>query len=173
MSAQTITVAIISDTHAVLPSRIKQIIEDSDIAIHAGDICDARILDSMKPKTGKVIAVVGNNDIPHLWPENQKETVENLPQVAELDLPGGKVVVEHGHRHSMTKPEHADLRNAHPQARMIVYGHTHKKIIDDFELPWVINPGAAGDKWNRGGNSCMVLSASEDHWSIQSYRFID
>ncbi|MBL7004027.1 MAG: metallophosphoesterase family protein [Gammaproteobacteria bacterium] len=171
--SNSIRVAIISDTHSVLHSEIKAIVEQCDIAIHAGDICNADVLTAMQPKSGKVIAVAGNNDIPHLWPEAQFDIVNNLPDIAELDLPGGKLKIEHGHRHCMQKPDHADLRAAHPEARAIIYGHTHKKIIDDYEYPWVINPGAAGHQRNRGGSSCLVLIASTDNWSIENYRFTD
>jgi len=56
------TVAVVSDTHAFLDPRIIDLIRECDIAIHAGDICGADILDKMQPKTGEVIAVTGNND---------------------------------------------------------------------------------------------------------------
>jgi predicted phosphodiesterase len=91
--------------------------------------------------------------------------------VARLDLPGGIVKVEHGHEHDWRRPEHDDLRTAHPEARMVVYGHTHRKVIDDFHRPWVVNPGAAGDTRNHGGPSCLILHASRNSWHIDSYRF--
>ncbi len=169
----SITVAIISDTHAEIHPKIAKIITQCDIAIHAGDICDGDILDSMKPKTGQVIAVAGNNDYALAWPEDQADIVDALPQIAELKLPGGIIKIEHGHLHDMHSPDHEDLRKAHPEARAVIYGHTHKKVIDDYKLPWVMNPGAAGNQRNRGGSSCMVLTASEDDWSIQSFRFLD
>jgi len=52
-----------------------------------------------------------------------------------------------------------------------VYGHTHRKVIDDFRRPWVVNPGAAGATRTRGGASCLVLTASEALWKLDSYRF--
>jgi len=167
----SVTVAIISDTHAVLHPEIEALVRECDIAIHAGDICDGRILDALQPKSGQVIAVVGNNDHPRLWPEEQAEQVNALPHIAELQLPGGLVKIEHGHVHDMQKPDHEDLREAHPEARLVVYGHTHKKVIDDYKLPWVVNPGAAGATRTRGGASCLVLTATETLWKIVSYRF--
>ncbi|MBC8210283.1 MAG: metallophosphoesterase family protein [Gammaproteobacteria bacterium] len=168
-----VTVAIISDTHASLHEEIKAIIRQCDIAIHAGDICDADILDAMQPKTGQVIAVTGNNDHERGWPAHQAQRVKQLPAVAALDLPGGVVKIEHGHVHDMNRPDHQDLRDAHPEARLVVYGHTHRKVIDDYAQPWVVNPGAAGATRTRGGPSCLVLTASETLWKIDSYRFAD
>jgi hypothetical protein len=169
----TVTVAIISDTHADLHSEIKTIISRCDIAIHAGDICNADILDAMQPLSGRVLAVSGNNDHERGWPDHQVDRVRHLPEVETLELPGGIVKIEHGHVHDMASPDHEDLRNAHPEARLVVYGHTHRKVIDDFKPPWVVNPGAAGATRTRGGASCLVLTASETLWKIDSYRFSD
>lgn len=166
-----VTVAIISDTHADLHAEIYAIIRQCDVAIHAGDIGNGDILHAMQPKSGRVIAVTGNNDYPRSWPVNQTEQLNNLPPTASLELPGGLIKIEHGHLHDMSKPDHDDLRKAHPEARLIVYGHTHQKIIDDFVTPWVVNPGAAGVTRTRGGASCLVLTASESLWKIDSYRF--
>ena len=168
---KTVRVAIISDTHAWLHPQIEQLIRECDIAIHAGDICNADILTAMQPRSGKIIAVRGNNDHPAVWPHGQADVVEKLPQAARLDVPGGIIKIEHGHLHDMHCPEHEDLRDAHPEARMVVYGHTHRKVIDDFRHPWVVNPGAAGNTRNRGGASCLVLSASDALWKLDSYRY--
>lgn len=168
-----VTVAIISDTHAYLHPEIKSLVKQCDIAIHAGDICGAGILDELQPKSGRVIAVAGNNDHAAAWPVQHHEQVNALPQTASLTLPGGLVEIEHGHIHDMSSPDHEDLRQAHPDARMVVYGHTHRKVIDDFKMPWVVNPGAAGATRTRGGASCLVLVASESLWKIESYRFQD
>ncbi len=170
---ETVRVAILSDTHGVLHPQIEALVRDCDLAIHAGDIFDGRILDRLQPKTGRVVAVAGNNDHEGVWPEDQHDRVRALPEIAELELPGGIIRVEHGHRHSWKSPSHDDLRAAHPDARVIVYGHTHKKVIDDYRQPWVINPGAAGATRTRGGPSCMILHAAADLWRIDSYRFSD
>lgn len=171
--SQQISVAIVSDTHAYLHPEVAKLVRQCDIAIHAGDICDAAILDALQPKSGQVIAVAGNNDYAAAWPAHQLERVKALPQVASLNLPGGMIAIEHGHIHDMSSPDHEDLRLAHPDARMVVYGHTHRKVIDDFKLPWVVNPGAAGATRTRGGASCLVLIANEALWKIESYRFDD
>ena len=168
-----VTVAIVSDTHAYMHPKIVAVVRQCDIALHAGDIGNAEILDAMQPKSGQVIAVAGNNDHGRGWPEHQHERVKQLPRIASLELPGGILKIEHGHLHDMYQPDHTDLREAHPEARMVVYGHTHKKVIDDFAIPWVVNPGAAGNERNRGGPSCLVLTASESLWKLDSFRFAE
>lgn len=159
-----VSVAIVSDTHAVLDKRIAALIKDCDYAIHAGDICGEHVLADMQPKSGKVIAVLGNNDL-HIHGDS-------LPAKAEMDLPGGRLTVEHGHEHGMHKPDHDSLRESHADSKVVVYGHTHKMVQDKSSLPWVINPGAAGRTRTRGGPSCLILNASADQeWEIQEYRF--
>ena len=48
-------------------------------------------------------------------------------------------------------PDHTDLRWDHADARLIVYGHTHIRVVDQKEVPWVVNPGASGKVRNHGG----------------------
>ena len=168
---RTATVAIVSDTHGFLDPRIAKIINNCHYAVHAGDVMAASVLHAMRPRSGRVVAVAGNNDIPKKWPEFESEIVQQLPHMAELELPGGILVVEHGHRHGHHAPRHALLRHTHPHARAIAYGHSHQLVCDQDEQPWVINPGAAGRVRTHGGPSCLVLTATRTHWALEQHRF--
>lgn len=169
----TETVAIISDTHGHIDANIVKIIKRCDHVIHAGDICGAHILSQLAELNQSVTAVAGNNDAPGLWPDEETEIVSKVPRTARLELPGGILAVEHGHLHGMHQPEHESLRKAHPDARLVIYGHTHTMLIDDNATPWVANPGAAGETRTRGGPSCLILTAAEDHWQLDMHRFED
>ena len=165
-----VTVAIVSDTHGYLDERIGRLVTDCDYAVHAGDIGDASVIDAMQPRKG-IICVAGNNDLPERWDARQGTIVSNLPKLAELTLPGGLLVVEHGDRFEHRRCYHAALRNAHPRARAIVYGHTHLLACDTEEQPWVLNPGASGRVRTHGGASCLLLTAAESGWTVESRRF--
>ena len=79
-----------------------------------------------------------------------------------------------GIKHGGHQPCHESLRKAHPDAKIIVYGHSHKQVIDKDEVPWVINPGAAGKTRTHGGPSCLVIECSNTkEWQIEAYRFSD
>jgi len=165
-------IAVLSDTHDDLDERIIDLIKQCDLAIHAGDIGNREVLDAMQPKLGHVFAVAGNNDKPYLWAVKDWNIVKNLPQQIELLLTAGKIAIEHGHEHDMLKPDHADLRAAHPEARVIIYGHTHKQIIDEDAIDQVVvNPGAAGYTRNKGGPSCMILTADNNSWHFEVFKF--
>jgi uncharacterized protein len=66
---------------------------------------------------------------------------------------------------------HARLRAAYPSARAIVYGHSHRLVVDDALTPWVLNPGAAGRARTYGGPSCLVLEANVRSWHVEIHRF--
>jgi len=167
-------VAIISDTHEQLSDQVKVLADTCDLVIHAGDIGSSAVLESLQPKTGHVIAVAGNNDKPYLWDFKDWDLVKNLPVIQQLQLPGGRVAIEHGHKHDMYLPEHNDLRNAHPDVRLVIYGHTHIQLIDQQNPGLhVLNPGAAGFTRNKGGPSCIILSIDGDNWQYQMFKFAD
>lgn len=169
--AGELTVAILSDTHAWLHPGVADTVARSDLAVHAGDICTAAVLEALRPRLARVIAVAGNNDRPPLWPAAEAPIAATLPQAARIRLPGGVLAVEHGESHGFHHPDHESLRRAHPEARLIVYGHTHRRVIDAASRPWVANPGAAGRTRTHGGPSCLVLTASEHGWRLQSRVF--
>jgi len=163
-------VAILSDTHGQLDPRIAELVARCDLAVHGGDIGNAAVLGHLKPRSGRVRAVLGNNDTPHKWPAADLWLLEELPLRLVEDLPGGRLVVLHGHE-TPAKNRHARLRRDFPDARAIVYGHSHRLIADQEAEPWVLNPGAAGRERTFGGPSCMVLRAGPRRWSIRAYRF--
>lgn len=165
-------VVIISDTHGYVHPQIRQLINQSDLVIHAGDIGDAGVLDSLYPDSGQIIAVRGNNDLPYLWPASQANRLTDIPVVNRVTVPGGIISVEHGDRFGYS-PDHQALRSDHQESRMIVYGHTHRLVVDDDMEPWVVNPGAAGNSRNHGGASCLCLHASESSWTIEPFKFAD
>ena len=88
-----------------------------------------------------------------------------------MELPGGTLCVSHGDRQMCRDNWHLNLRNTYPQARAIIYGHSHHLSCDQDEEPWVINPGAAGQTRTHGGPSCMTLVASHEEWTLEIHRY--
>lgn len=169
----TLTLGILSDTHGYLHPKIANMITHCDIALHAGDVMGAESLLQLQPKMGKSFAVKGNNDAHSTWAQEHHEMLDDIPDLLELTLPGGILVMEHSHRlwHTDTEVIHRRLRDEHADARLIVYGHTHVRTIDNSHQPPVINPGAAGKVRVHGGASCVKLSVNEQAWSLQEYVF--
>jgi len=163
-------VAILADTHGSLDARVEALVAVCDLAVHGGDIGNADVLERLRPRQGRVIAVTGNNDVPRKWPSEQRDFLDNLREQEDLDLPGGTLVLIHGHQIA-ARSRHERLRRRFPRARAIVYGHSHRLIADRDHEPWVLNPGAAGRARTFGGPSCMVLDAAAHCWELRIERF--
>ena len=164
-------IGIVSDTHGHLDPRIAALIEECDIAVHAGDIMGDAVLQQLRPRSGQVVAVRGNNDIEQVWHHDEQEALATIEQEAIIELPGGNIAVVHGHQYGGDHPCHDQLRERFSEARVIIYGHSHKMVCDLETDPWVINPGAAGRIRTRGGPSCLFLETSNDEWQLSEKRF--
>ncbi len=162
---------MVSDTHGFLDSRITDLLSECTIAIHAGDIGGAQVLESLNSNCEVVFAVAGNNDAQHIWKETEWEVLQSLPEVHHIVLRCGVVTVEHGHRVRDTRRYHDELRQRHHQSTLIVYGHTHVRVIDQCELPWVVNPGASGKERTHGGPSCLIIEMLDNNMKVFEHCF--
>lgn len=127
---------MISDTHGLLRPEVFDVFKEVDHILHAGDVGPERILQDLEA-LAPVTAVYGNTDGLDLRPR--------LPRVAELELDGMAIVVTHGDQLGVPTP--TLLHEAFPAADIIVYGHTHRpllELVDDAVT--VMNPGGAGPR---------------------------
>ena len=157
---EAMRIGILSDTHGWLDPRVRAVLRGADCIVHAGDVVGAEVLDALCALAPKVVAVRGNNDA----------RMPSLPEEARLPLPGGALVVTHGDRFGGA-PAHAALRAAWPDARAVVYGHTHRLVCDRERTPWVLNPGAAGRTRIGAGPSCLTLHADGAGWDVAAHEF--
>ncbi len=165
--------AIVSDTHGYIDPGIVHLVAGCDAAIHAGDIGSASVLEALRPKAELIFAVAGNNDIAPRWDRSEKAVVNTLSDQHTIVLPGGTISVEHGHAvydDNMNR-FHQALRKRHRASRAVVYGHTHVRLFDRSEKPWLLNPGAAGLVRNYGGPSCLVLEVRDKDWTVTEHVF--
>ncbi len=168
-----LTIGIVSDTHGELNHEIANTISRCDIALHAGDIMHVKPLNELKSKLGKVFAVKGNNDVTGIWPKAHAAILSSIPDQVTIDLPSGKLVMEHAHRvwHHDTSVMHHSLRTDHADAKLVVYGHTHIRSVDQMSTLWILNPGAAGRTRVYDGPSCITLRINQDEWTIEEHLF--
>ena len=125
---------VISDTHGLLRAEVLEVLEGVDHILHAGDVGPPDILVHLEA-LAPVTAVYGNTD--------DLELRSKLPQVAEIELDGFRIVVTHGDQ--LGSPTPATLHEVFPRAEIIVYGHTHKPLLELVDKTvTVMNPGGAG-----------------------------
>lgn len=125
---------VISDTHGKLRPEVFHVFDRVDHILHAGDVGSHDLLIELEA-IAPVAAVYGNVD--------GSELRGKLPQVAQLELEGFIVVVTHGDQFGSPTPR--AVVDAFPGAEIIVYGHTHRPLLELVDKTiTVMNPGAAG-----------------------------
>jgi putative phosphoesterase len=169
--ASSTRIAIVSDTHGEVDDRVVEEALRCDLVVHAGDVGTREVLDALDPGAGRLIAVRGNNDVREKWRQSDWELLESLPWEARLPLPGGEIVVVHGHRYGNPGRSHARMRRDYPEARLVVYGHSHRRCEDLCTSPWILNPGAAGRVRTFGGPTVCLLEASAAQWRLDTRQF--
>ena len=126
-------VGLLSDTHGKLRPEVFEQFADVQHILHAGDIGPAELLTELEA-IAPVHAVSGTTD--YFTPGDR------IPEVQELELEGVRIAVMHGHQ--VGSPNAANLRRTFPDAHVIVYGHTHRALVERYDAALVVNPGAAG-----------------------------
>jgi uncharacterized protein len=126
-------VGIIADTHGLLRPEVLDHFRGVEHILHAGDIGDADILLALET-VAPVTAVWGNTDG---WGLRGQ-----VPEVANLVLEGVHVAVIHGQQWGAPTPERAAA--AFPKAGMVVFGHSHRPVIERVGTVLAVNPGSAG-----------------------------
>ena len=167
---QSLKVGVVSDTHSYIDTAIHEQVSDCDVILHAGDIGCADVINQLKDISKHVISVRGNNDVPEKWPSEDHVELEDIHEIAEINLPGGSIVLLHGDKYNPVSTRHAEMRQHYPQAKAIIYGHSHKLVCDQSQLPWVLNPGASGKARTKGGASCLIIEISQQKWKISTFR---
>ena len=125
-------IGLISDTHSLMRAEALAALHGVEVIIHAGDVGSHTVLRELRT-IAPVHAVMGNTDDPEL----------DLPRRVDLTLGGVKVLITHGHE--LGSPTPSALARTY-QADVIVYGHTHKPLIETRGRTLIVNPGAAGPR---------------------------
>jgi putative phosphoesterase len=128
-------VGILSDTHGLLRPELFEALDGVEHILHAGDIGSLDILAELEA-VAPVTAVWGNTDG---W-----DVRGRVPEVAEAELGGVRVVVIHGHQ--LGTPAPAALAARYPGAGLVVFGHTHQPLIERVGSVLAVNPGSVGPR---------------------------
>lgn len=126
-------IGIISDTHGKLRPAVFTQFDGVEHILHAGDIGPLDLLTELEA-LAPVTAVWGNTD--------DFSVRAAVPEIARTTIADRRVTVVHGHQ--LGAPTPPGLLGAHPDADIIVYGHTHRPLIVELQGRWILNPGGAG-----------------------------
>jgi putative phosphoesterase len=126
-------VGLIADTHGLVRPAVFEALRGVALILHAGDVGGRGVLDELR-SIAPVRAVSGNTDPPG-EPDLQ-------PSLA-FEIGGLGIHVSHGHELGSPTPEKLLARY---KADVIIYGHTHKPLVERAGGRIVVNPGAAGPR---------------------------
>lgn len=154
---------VIADTH--IPRRAKKLpeslaphLERTDIIIHAGDLMDVSLLDELE-NYAPTFAVRGNLDPPD----------ERLPETREFDFAGVRLAAIHDS--GQRKGRRNRMKRRFPEARAVVFGHSHIPYLEDDGDLLLLNPGSPTDKRREPEFSFAILRVEGGEASAEIVRF--
>jgi uncharacterized protein len=123
-------IGVISDTHGLLRPEASEALRGVDHILHAGDVGDPLILDSLR-ELAPVTAISGNIDA--YGPCSH--------------LPATEVVTLHGRTFYMLHDRNAlDLDPVAAGFAAVISGHSHRPLIEWRQGVLYLNPGSAGPR---------------------------
>lgn len=123
-------VGVISDTHGLLRPEAIEALRGSDRILHAGDVGDPKILETLA-RIAPVNAIRGNIDT-EPW-------ARTLPESEVVETGDISIYMLHNLSQLDLKPEAAGFR-------VVLHGHSHKPNIEEKNGVLYFNPGSAGPR---------------------------
>jgi putative phosphoesterase len=151
------TIGIISDTHGLLREEALLALKGSDLIIHAGDVGDPGIIQTLK-SLAPVFAVRGNVDT-GLW-------ARALPETEVIETGPATIYVLHD-AHAL------DLDPAAAGFHIVISGHSHKPARTEHGGVLFLNPGSAGPRRFQLPVTLARLDLSEKPWKVQFVDLLD
>ena len=153
-------IGIISDTHIPhfkkLPGAIWEHFAGVELIIHAGDLSVLSVLDELEA-IAPVVAVQGNVE--------EKEVMLKLSIKREVVVGGCRIGVVHilGDSHNRVKV----ARQEFPEARVVVFGHSHIPYNQEHGGQLLFNPGSATDRRRQARCSIGLLYVDDGKKSVR------
>ncbi len=144
---------VLADTHIprrarALPKELMPYLREADLILHAGDLIQPSVLEELSTHA-PVRAVRGNVDPPEV----------DLPETLEFDLGDARIAMIHdsGRREGRRRR----LARRFPEARVIVFGHSHIPFLEDEDGFLLLNPGSPTDRRRQPRHTFALLRAEE------------
>ena len=128
MNKEIRLIGVISDTHNLLRPEVLEALKNADLIVHAGDICNLKVLEELEA-IAPVVAVRGNND--------KGSWADDLPVYRIIEAGGVFIYVIHDIKETNIYP-------IPPEATVVVSGHSHQPSIKNDGNVLYLNPGSAG-----------------------------
>jgi uncharacterized protein len=125
-----IRIGVISDTHGLLRPEVVSFLCGCDRIVHAGDVCEQRVLDELRA-LAPLTAVRGNND--------RDAWADALQESAQFRTGNLLIHVIHDLAQLAIDPVDAGVQ-------VVISGHSHLPSIERRGSVLFVNPGSAGPR---------------------------
>jgi putative phosphoesterase len=122
-------IGVISDTHGLVRPQAIKALTGVDMILHAGDIGDSAVLDTLR-EIAPVVAVRGNND--------KGEWAELLPDWEVVEIGAVSIYMLHDVKEMDISPAGT--------FQVVISGHSHKPAVEERRGVLYVNPGSAGPR---------------------------
>lgn len=151
---------VISDTHippyGPLPTSLWQHFADVEMILHAGDCSTLKVLSDLET-IAPVEAVQGNVE--------QESVIGTMPIKREIRVGGYRIGIVHILGTARDRVERA--RQEFPDARVVIFGHSHEPYNQEHQGQLLFNPGSALDRRNQPACSIGKLYIDEQRQTIR------
>lgn len=151
---------MISDTHIPqfkkLPEATWEYFAGVELIIHAGDLSVLRVVAELET-IAPVVAVQGNVE--------EEEVVIKLPVKREIVVGHCRIAIVHilGDAHNRARV----ARQEFPNARVVVFGHSHIPYNQEHDGQLLFNPGSATDRRRQPRCSIGMLYVDDEAGSMR------
>lgn len=121
-------VGLISDTHGLLRSQAKKLLQDCDLILHAGDVDKPQVLEELN-QIAPTTAVRGNMDF-EAW-------ANRLNYTERIKVGNWSIIMVHNVH---------DLPKLDDEVDIVIFGHSHQFFFETKDDVLFINPGSAGPR---------------------------
>jgi putative phosphoesterase len=122
-------IGVIADTHSKMRPEALEVLEGSDLILHAGDVGRDEVLEALEA-IAPVVAIRGNID--------NTGRAANLPDVQDLEFLGHAFYMLHDVKTLDMDPQ--------GRYRVVIAGHSHKPRNEWIDGVLYFNPGGAGPR---------------------------
>jgi len=129
-ATKTIRVGLISDTHGLVRDEAVEVLKGCQHILHAGDIDEPDVLVKLR-KLAPVTVVRGNND--------RGAWAQAIPVYDVVEFGLVSVYLRHDESELDVDPRAAGFR-------VMLFGHSHKPMVETRDGVLFVNPGSAGPR---------------------------
>ena len=151
-------VLIVSDTHGKDENLEAAVYKEApfDLLIHCGDV------------EGREIFTEALVDCPCCMVSGNNDFFTDLPREEQIELCGKRILVTHGHYYgvSMGHEEIVEKTKA-KDCQAVIYGHTHRPVVEEEDGILVINPGSLTFPRQQGRRPSYAVMDVEEGKDLQ------